>query len=302
VLVLSFLAITIDINPEIGQFGPFLITWHGVFTTIGIAIAVILTAYLATSRGVVEDEIYNIALWSVPAGIIGARALFVLEHAGSFRHDIAGVFALNEGGISIYGGLILGALVGWGYAYLKRLPMRRISDAAALGLIMGQAIGRIGDFINGEHWAKPTHLPWAFCYTNAKALVYGPPYPDNSCGPLPFYTQGVHPVAGLYEPLMLMALFGLCLALWRSLRREGEVFWIYVVGYSLIRFGLSTLRTNEQMVHWHRLTITVPQISAIVMVLVAIPALNYIRSLPESAPAPERLAAPARPRSRAHQT
>jgi phosphatidylglycerol:prolipoprotein diacylglycerol transferase len=300
--VLSLLAITIDINPEIGQFGPFLITWHGVFTTVGIAVAVILTAYLATGRGILEDEIYNIALWSVPAGIIGARALFVIEHASSFRHDLVGVFALNEGGISIYGGLILGALVGWGYAYIKHLPMRRISDAAALGLIMGQAIGRIGDFINGEHWAKPTHLPWAFCYTNPKALVYGPPYPDNSCGPLPFYTQGVHPVAGLYEPLLLLALFGVCLWLWRSLRKEGYVFWLYVAGYSLIRFGLSGLRTNEQMVHWHRLTMTVPQIAALLMLILAIVVLNYIRSLPDAAPAPAPAPTPARPRSRAHQT
>jgi phosphatidylglycerol:prolipoprotein diacylglycerol transferase len=261
-----------------------------------------MTAYLATGRGILEDEIYNIALWSVPAGIIGARALFVIEHASSFRHDLVGVFALNEGGISIYGGLILGALVGWGYAYIKHLPMRRISDAAALCLIMGQAIGRIGDFINGEHWAKPTHLPWAFCYTNPKALVYGPPYPDNSCGPLPFYTQGVHPVAGLYEPLLLLALFGVCLWLWRTLRKEGYVFWLYVVGYSFIRFGLSGLRTNEQMVHWHHLTITVPQIAALVMFVLAIVVLNYLRSLPDASPAPAPAPAPARPRSRAHQT
>jgi phosphatidylglycerol---prolipoprotein diacylglyceryl transferase len=300
--VLSTLAITIDINPEIGQFGPFLITWHGVFTTIGIAVAVILTAYLATKRGVLEDDIYNIALWGVPAGIVGARALFVVEHLSSFRHDIGGIFALNEGGISIYGGLILGALFGWGYAYVKRLPMRRISDAAALGMIMGQAIGRIGDFINGEHWAKPTHLPWAVCYINPKALVFGPPFPDNSCGPLPFYTQGVHPAAGLYEPLLLMLLFGVCLALWHLLRREGYVFWVYVIGYSFIRFGLSTLRTNEQMVHWHRYTITVPQIIAVIAAIAAVAAIAYIRSLPDAHPAPAPVSAPARARSRAHQT
>jgi phosphatidylglycerol:prolipoprotein diacylglycerol transferase len=300
--VFSLLAITIDINPEIGQIGPFLITWHGVFTTIGIAAAVVLTAYLATGRGVVEDEIYNIALWAVPAGIIGARALFVLEHASSFRHDLVGIFALNEGGISIYGGLILGALAGWGYARIKRLPMRRISDCAAFGLIIGQAIGRIGDFINGEHWAKPTHLPWAFCYTNAKALVYGPPYPDNSCGPLPFYTQGVHPVAGLYEPLLLLVLFGVCLALWLRLRSEGYVFWVYVAGYSLIRFGLSALRTNEQMVHWHRMTITVPQIAAVAMLVVTGFAVAYIRSLPVTAPVPAPAGPATRARSRAHQT
>jgi phosphatidylglycerol:prolipoprotein diacylglycerol transferase len=300
--VLSLLAITIDMDPEIGKIGPFLITWHGAFTTIGIAVAVVLVAYLATRRGVVEDEIYNIALWAVPAGIIGARLLFVLEHASSFRHDIGGIFALNEGGISIYGGLILGALAGWAYAYVRRLPMRRISDAAAIGMIMGQSIGRIGDFINGEHWARPTNLPWAFCYTNPKALVYGPPYPDNSCGPLPFYTHGVHPVAGLYEPLLLLALFAVCVYLRHVLRKEGYVFWVYALGYSAIRFGLSALRTNEQMVHWHRLTITVPQLAAIGLAVIAVAAILYIRRLPGLS-APEASArALAGQRSRAHQT
>lgn len=297
--MLTLLAITIDIDPEIGKFGPFLITWHGLFTTIGIAVAVILTAYLAMRRGVIEDDVYNVALWAVPGGIVGARLLFVLEHADSFRHNIAGVFALNEGGISIYGGLILGAALGWGYAYVKKLPMRKISDAAALGMAMGQAIGRLGDFINGEHWAKPTHLPWAFCYINPKALVYGPPYPDNSCGPLPFYTQGVHPVAGLYEPLLLLITFGVLLYLRQKLRRDGLVFWFFVLAYSGIRFGLSGLRTNEQMVQFHKLTITVPQIAAIILVIIALIAIRYIMSKPVTEAEPVvRPRAPVRPRPR----
>jgi len=298
--LLTLLAIAIDIDPEIGKFGPFLITWHGLFTTIGIAVAVILTAYLATRRGVLEDDIYNVALWAVPGGIVGARLLFVLEHADSFRHNLGGVFALNEGGISIYGGLIGGALAGWGYAYVKRLPMRRISDAAALGMLMGQSIGRLGDFINGEHWAKPAQLPWSFCYTNPKALVYGPPFPDNSCGALPFYTHGVHPVAGLYEPLLLLIVFGVCLYLRRVLRREGLVFWIYVLAYSGIRFVLSGLRTNEQVLHWHRLTISVPQLTALGMAVLAVIAISYIRRLPETSPGPpaEPVRTPARARPR----
>ena len=195
-----------------------------------------------------------------------------------------GIFALNEGGISIYGGLIGGALVGWAYAYIKKLPMRRISDAAALGMIVGQSIGRLGDFINGEHWALPTHLPWAFCYVNPKALVYGPPFPDNSCGPAPFYTNGVHPVAGLYEPLLLMLLFGVCLYLYHVWRRDGYVFWIYVLAYSAIRFGLSPLRTNEQVVHLGKMPISVPQIAALIMAVIAVAALLYIRRLPASSP------------------
>jgi phosphatidylglycerol:prolipoprotein diacylglycerol transferase len=298
--VIPLLSITIDINPEIGQYGPFLITWHGVFTTLGIAVAVILAAYFATRRGVLEDDVYNVALWGVPGGIIGARLLYVLEHLGEFRHSIGSIFALNEGGISIYGGLILGVAVGWGYAYLRHKPARKIADAAALGILIGLAVGRVGDLINGEQWAKPTHLPWAFCYVNPKALVFGPPYPDNSCGPLPFYTQGVHPVAGLYEPLLLLCAFGLCLYLYETLRKDGLVFWASVLCYSAIRFGLGTLRTNEAMIHIHRLPIAVPQVIAIVTAIVAVFAVRSIRRLREAEPeaAPEPVPAGARSRVR----
>jgi prolipoprotein diacylglyceryl transferase len=293
------LAITIDIDPEIGKFGPFLITWHGLFTTVGIAVAVILTAYLAMRRGIIEDDVYNVALWAVPAGIIGARLLFVGEHADSFRHNIGSIFALNEGGISIYGGLVLGALAAFGYAWAKHLPLWRIADAAALGMAMGQAIGRLGDYINGEHWAKPTNLPWAFCYINPKALVYGPPYPDNSCGPLPFYTHGVHPVAGLYEPLLLLITFGVLLYLRGKVKHDGYIFWFYVLAYSAIRFGLSGLRINEQMVHFHNFVITVPQLFSILLTIISLIALYYLSRQPASEPMPASASGtPARPRPR----
>lgn len=294
--MLPALAITINIDPEIGKLGPFLITWHGLFTAVGIAVAVVLSAYFAARRGVFEDDIYNIALWAVPGGIVGARLLYVFEHANQFfPHNAGGVFAINEGGISIYGGLVGGALAGWAYARIKRLPMRRISDAAAMGMLMGQMIGRLGDFINGEHWAKASNLPWAFCYTNPKALVYGPPFPDNSCGPSPFYTHGVHPVAGVYEPLALLILFGFCLWLRQVFKKDGYVFWTYVLGYSAIRFGLSGLRTNEQMIHWSVLpahVLTVPQLAAIIMLIISVPAILYIRRLPA---APVKAEPPVRP-------
>jgi phosphatidylglycerol:prolipoprotein diacylglycerol transferase len=298
--VFPLLLITVDINPNITQIGPFLITWHGVFTTLGIAVAVILAAYFATRRGVLEDDVYNVALWAVPGGIIGARLLYVLEHLSEFHHNWGSIFALNEGGITIYGGLILGAAVGFAYARIRRLPVRRIADAAALGMIMGQAVGRIGDLINGEQWAKPTHLPWAVCYTNPKALVFGPPYPDNSCGPLPFYTQGVHPVAGLYEPLLLLCAFGLCLYLRHVLKKDGYVFWAYVLCYSAIRFGLSTLRTNEAMLHLHRLPVSTGQLIAVLTAIVAVLAIGVIRRTGEAQPqpAPQPLATAARPRIR----
>src|SRR5579883_244031 len=97
--VLNLLYININIDPNIGTFGPFQITWHGVFTAVGIAVAVLVAAYYGKKHGIPEDDIYNVALWSVPGGIVGARLLYVIEHFGTFRNDWGSIFSINEGGI-----------------------------------------------------------------------------------------------------------------------------------------------------------------------------------------------------------
>jgi len=273
------LAIRIHINPTIGEIGPLLLTWHGVFTAIGIGAAVMIAAYFARRRGILEDDVYNIALVAIPGGIIGARLLFVIENWSSFSGDIGAMFSVNEGGISVYGGLIGGALAGWAFAWWRKYRMRAISDAAAFGMLAGQAIGRIGDYINGEHLTKNSDLPWAFCYTHPDTLQ------DPICGPGQLGNHGVHPVAGLYEPLLLIALFGLLLVLMPRIKKDGYLFWINVGGYALIRFFTSFLRINEAEAG----PLTVPQWIALGMLALAAVAAYIISKMPEkSAPRPPR--------------
>lgn len=277
------LVVEIRIDPNIAQVGRFLLTWHGLFTAVGIATAVFVSAMFAKRRGILEDDIYSIALWAIPGGIVGARLLFVLENwdtVGSIRDAIS----VNEGGISVYGGLLGGAIAGWGYAWKRKLPMRVISDAAAFGMITGQAIGRMGDLVNGEHVAKASNLPWAFCYTHPDTLQI------PVCGPGALGGSPVHPVAALYEPLLLMVLFWGLLYLRRVIARDGVVFWLYVLGYSGIRFGLSYLRSNEST----KGPLTVPQWIALGLAALSIVALLYVRRLPLKSPKP----APPPPRAR----
>ncbi|HZU77900.1 MAG TPA: prolipoprotein diacylglyceryl transferase family protein, partial [Dehalococcoidia bacterium] len=158
---------------------------------------------------------------------------------------------------------------------------------AAMGLLIGQAVGRIGDFINGEHWAKATSLPWGFCYTNPNTLN-GDPYTNTTaiCGSIsqhPLNPPAVHPVAGVYEPLALLVVFGICWWLFYRVRTAGYIFWIYVAAYALIRFGLSGLRINETKVG----IISVPQLIAIPMAALALAGFYVLRRMalehPESA-------------------
>src|SRR3972149_3393525 len=165
--------IKIGIDPEIAHMGGLLLTWHGVFTAIGIALGVWVAVKMAARVGFIEDVSYTIALVGVPAGIIGARVLFVAENHSLFADRWLDVFRINEGGISIYGAIIGGVLGGVAYGVWQRLPIRAGLDAGAFGLILGQGIGRIGDIINGEHFARTTDLPWAFVSTHANSPRFG---------------------------------------------------------------------------------------------------------------------------------
>lgn len=282
--MLNPLYININIDPNIGTFGPFQITWHGVFTAIAIAVAVLVVAHFAKQRNLNEDDIYNIALWGVPGGIVGARLLYVIEHASTFKDNPGSVFSVNEGGISIYGGLIGGALVAFAYAWRKHLPIRRISDPAALGLLISQAVGRIGDTINGEHWAKASKLPWAFCYTNPNTLNGDPNTSTTAiCGSLtqhPLNPPAVHPVAGLYEPIGLLLIFALLWYLYRRFTVAGYIFWIYVVLYAALRFVLAPLRLNESKLG----VISVPQIVSLATVVLALIALFIVYRMAQRSP------------------
>ena len=164
--LLHLLTITIPWDPNLAKFGPFTLSWHGVFTAIGIACGVYLGARLGRRQGFTEDDAYSIALVGVPCGIIGARGMFVLENKIRFEGHWIDVLKINEGGITIYGAIMGGILGSVAYGWVRRMPVARGLDCAIFGALLGMAIGRIGDFINGEHIAKVSNLPWAVKYTD----------------------------------------------------------------------------------------------------------------------------------------
>ena len=224
--------IKIGIDPEIAEFWGLLLTWHGVFTAIGIALGVWVAVKMAARVGFIEDDAYTIALVVVPAGIIGARALFVIENWDLFSDDWVDIFRINEGGISIYGALIGGVLGGLAYGMWRRLPIRAGLDAAAFGGILGQGIGRIGDIINGEHFAENSDLPFAVVYTHANSPSFG--------------REPQHLAVG-YELVGDLLIFGLLFLLWRFYKRDGLVFFSYAFLYSIMRLGVSALRLDDKV-------------------------------------------------------
>lgn len=263
-VMLPFLAIEINIDPTFAELGPFTLTWHGLFTAIGIIAGVWLSVRLATKDGIPAEIAQEIALVGIPCAIVGARLFYVFEHWDAFSgspQDI--VFDITEGGITLYGGLIGGVVGGVIYALFHKWPIAIGLDAAAPGMVLGQGIGRIGDLINGEHWADATGLPWGVKYTN-----------PNTLGE---FGKTVHPTAGGYE---MIGDFIICALLVfvarRYLRWPGWVFAAYVIMYGAMRFVLSFTRTNEQVYY----DIPVPQLVSAAVIGIGIILAGFFLKFP----------------------
>ncbi len=133
---------------------------YGVMMVIGFIAAVTVIRYLSRHFTSNPQHITNAALYSLIAGVIGARAFFVIHYFGEFRDNLPGVFEIWNGGLELLGGVVLAIAVIWFYIHYHKLPMRHYLDALAIGLVTALVFGRIGCFLNGCCYGKPTDLPW----------------------------------------------------------------------------------------------------------------------------------------------
>jgi phosphatidylglycerol:prolipoprotein diacylglycerol transferase len=226
--------IHINVDPNLVRIGPLLFSWHGLFGAIGVMVGMWLPGKMLVEDGATTiDAFYPVAWAAVVAGLIGARLLYVLEHLQTFVDSPARILAFSEGGVSVFGGFLLGAGVGSVLAVRKGIPLGKFADAGAAGMAIGQAIGRIGDVINGEHHG--TH------YDGVLSVVYTNP---NTLG-----ERGVpvHLAVG-YEMILDLLLCALLVWLYGRLR-PGISFWIFFAGYSVTRLIVGFFR-QDTIVAW----------------------------------------------------
>jgi phosphatidylglycerol---prolipoprotein diacylglyceryl transferase len=268
------LAIVIDLDPNIIRIGPLLITWHGVFSVLGIIAAARLGFWLLQKDiGEIKNTGDGLA-WMVVLGLIGARLLYVWENFQIFAHgQYLRIFALTEGGISQWGGLFGAALGAYVWARLSKFSFWKIIDAGGPAAMIGLTVGRIGDVINGEHHGSPTTVPWGVEYVNANTL--GQP------------GVVVHPEVA-YEMVLCLAILGALLPFHQRLKArlpDGVLGLIYLAVYGVGRFFLSFYRLDPAVF----IGLRQAQLASALMVLIAIiaiPVLFRLRASRASAPAP----------------
>jgi phosphatidylglycerol:prolipoprotein diacylglycerol transferase len=226
--------IVIDVDPVILQAGPFALRWYGLFVALAIAAGWWLGLREAKRKGLDPEKVHSLILWSVFGGFAGARLFHVIDRWDLYAGDPISMLYVWEGGLAIYGGLIGGVLTGLLYAWRAGLPAWRMADAAAPGLILGQAVGRLACIPNGDAYGAPTDLPWAFVYTNPAAMMV----PTERLG------VPVHPYP-LYELLFSLALFGLLWRLRNTFKSDGLLFLTYAGVYAAGRFLLTFFRTEQ---------------------------------------------------------
>lgn len=202
---------------------------------LGVVAAVWLMGKRAEARNVATtDDVSSIAMWAVPAGVVGARLYHVVTDWSRFSGNLGDIPKVWEGGLGIWGGIALGVLAGMWVARQRGLNMAAIVTCAAPALALAQGIGRWGNWFNQELFGKPTTLPWALEVSERKTLAAG-------------FEVGTtfHPTF-LYESL---GCFILCVALIavdkRVPLRNGRLFFVYSAGYTFMRFFIEGLRIDE---------------------------------------------------------
>lgn len=221
--------IVIDIDPVLFAYGPLVVRWYGVMISAAILAGAVLGIREAGRRGFSEDDVLYVLVWAVPSALIGARLFHVIDALDFYLTYPLQILAIQEGGLAIYGGLVGGVAGGALAAHRKGILSWKLLDIAAPSMILGQAIGRVGCFINGDHQGPMADLPWATSYIHPASLA-----PDS---------EPRHP-AQVYELLYDLALFGLLLVLRPRMKRDGVLFTIYAAVYAFGRFWISALRED----------------------------------------------------------
>ena len=233
-----------------------MLRWYSLIVLTAIVVGVWLTAREAERKGFKKEEIYDSALWVVLAGLLGARLFHVLDHwPDEYAANPVRALYIWEGGLAIWGAIVGGLIAVAILAWQRKWRLPALLDAAAPGVVLAQAIGRIACVITGDAMGKPTTGPFGFAYTSPNAMV---PQLGVYYTPMPVYE--------------MLANLGILALLWQLRKRnwpDGLLCLVYLSLYSVMRFSLA-FTSSYQIIAFG---FTQSQIIALVVLLTVLPIL-----------------------------
>ena len=244
------------------------IYWYGIILAVAMLAGLLLCMKQSKHYGLTEDNVMDLVLWSVPLCIVGARLYYVLFYLDLYRNEDGSLnwgnmIAVWDGGLAIYGAVIMGVLVAFFYTRHKKLKFGAMTDLAVMGLLLGQVIGRWANFINREAFGCETTLPWRMQLWDT-----------------PLTTIEVHPTF-FYESMWnLIGLLLILFVISKGRRFDGENTWFYFLWYGLGRAWIEGLRTDSLMLG----TMRVSQLLAILSVIGGVILLFVFRAMEQRSP------------------
>jgi len=232
------------------------VRWYGIMVASGILLLILWTIW-QVRRGakLTYDTVFTAALVGIPSGVIVSRLLHVIDLWDYYIHNPGEI--IGGSGLTIYGAVLGTALGIWIYSKFAKVRFGYLADVLAPGIILAQAVGRVGCTINGCCYGTETTLPWAVVYTHPDSLVS----PSLLGVPL-------HPTT-IYEIIYLLIIFGVVLGLRNRLKPDGSLFMVYLSLYSLWRVGIDFLREGTPFLFGlHQ-----AQVIAIITLAITIPVL-----------------------------
>ena len=220
------LGLEFKVSPVAFTIGSYSVYWYGIIIAAGFALATLYCMRTAKKRGVDPDKTLNCIIVGLITAVIGARLYYVAFSWSKFSGDLGSIFNIHEGGLAIYGGIIGGLAGGIIAAKVQKMKLLELLDIIMTGFLIGQGIGRWGNFVNQEAFGTPTDLPWRMA--------------SEATGGV-----GVHPCF-LYESLWCLLGFALIHFVFSGRKKyDGQLLYTYLVWYGFERMIVEGLRTDS---------------------------------------------------------
>ncbi len=249
-------------HPQLFSIGPFTLHTYGLFVALGFLLGLWVATKLGRQQGISPQQVLDMGFIILFSAVLGSRLLYVLMNLSHYSRHPWGIFEIWNGGLVFSGGAICAvAAIVW-YARRHNLALLRLADIWAPAAALGQGFGRIGCFMAGCCYGKPTHVPWAVIFTDPRALA-------------PLH-QPLHPTE-IYHAVSGFAIFGILLFLHRKRSYTGRVFIWYLLLHSFSRLLIERFRGDDRGMFFHT-GMTVTQFVSTLILAGAFIALMILKS------------------------